>query len=47
MVRKPRSSSYDDDDEVMELMFTKFNAKMLTLVIAIFSFYFLTTLLGW
>ncbi len=49
MVRKPRSSSYDDDDddEVMELMFTKFNAKMLTLVIAIFSGYFLTTLLGW
>ena len=45
MVRKPRSSSYDD--EVMELMFTKFNAKILTLVIAIFSVYFLTTLLGW
>jgi len=45
MVRKPRSSNYDNN--VADLMFTKFNAKMLTLVIGIFTFYFLTTLLGW
>ena len=44
MVGKPRSSRNEDS---MELMFTKFNAKLLTLVLGVFSVYALTILLGW